>query len=120
MPPIEAGPEIQGDAKPKKLRLDTDNPFTGLRPDNRACLKVGVDSRCTVEMEYLTPEDAKALNLPPDTRMALHKCVRPKSLEGEYVPVKSPEEALAASEEFCDCVKRNSVSARRKCSRRKE
>lgn len=119
MLPIEKGPEIGGDTRPKTLRLDTTPPFSGIRPPERACLKVGVDTPCAVEMEYLTPEDAEALGLPSDTRMALHKCVRKKSLEGEYVPVKSPVDALKAADEFCDCVKGNSVAARKKCSRGK-
>lgn len=104
-----AGPTIDGSVLPErnlKVRdsklLDTGD---GLRPERLMCEKAGKKNyECQTELEYLTEQEAVELGLPPETRVTLHKCVRPGSKEGSFIPVNSVQEALQVSEDFCNCV----------------
>lgn len=119
MPRTEVGPELGGDERVRPLKLATDTDFSGLRAERDSCEKVGQTGfECLTEMEFLKPGDAKKLDLPKGTRMAIHKCVLPKSRAGEYRAVTSTEEATKVASEFCACVQKESSTARKKCSRR--
>jgi len=107
----EDGPDISGDeVAAHKLRLrdpDLLDDGKGLRPVAKMCAKSNKpEFRCQTEMEFLTEEQAIALKLPADTRMALHKCVRPGSMEGAFTPVTSAEDALTVANDYCKCVRK--------------
>ena len=103
-----AGPIIEGKTLgPKTLRPEEPELLQhyGLRPPKKMCAKSAGDNfKCQSQLEFLTPEDAKLLKLPVGTTMALHKCVRPNSMEGAFIPVKTSEEAFRKATAFCDCV----------------
>lgn len=103
------GPDISGTVLPERL-LKLREPQLldegdGLRAEKKMCNKAGkVNYECQTELEYVTAEEAAKLGLPASTRVALHKCVRPGSAEGAFVPVNSVEAAMRVSDEFCNCV----------------
>lgn len=105
----EPGPEISASILgPKTLRMEQPRLLTQeklLTPERFMCGKAEkANFRCQSELEFVTPEEAKQLKLPRGTTMALHKCVRPGSKEGAFIPVKTAKEALDAAEKFCACV----------------
>lgn len=108
---------MQGVA-PKELRISKAVPFRGVRSERSACMRVGLPGyECHTELEFLDEDSAEQLGLPKSTRFAVHKCVKPKSYEGKFVPVQSPLEASKVAKEFCNCTREESETTRRKCAR---
>jgi len=102
-----AGPIINGSTiGPNTLRPEEPELLQrGLRSLDDMCAKSAGDSfKCQSQLEFVTPDEAKMLKLPSGTKMALHKCVRPNSMEGAFIPVKTSEEAFKKANAFCDCV----------------
>lgn len=92
----------------------------GLREGRRLCLPSEPKNplpACRVELDFPTPSDMSAKDLPPGTVAVIRKC-HTKGQDGELVPVATLDEALAASREFCDCTGTKADQAkRRKCAR---
>lgn len=138
----QPGPDISGSILGLR-NLKTTEPellqqADGLRPERFMCEKVGQPNfRCQTQMEYPTAEEAAKLKLPPGTGMVLHKCVRPGSMDGAFVPVRDVQHALEVAQGFCACVENNGKvpkakavkpeppkfvrdAAREKCARKKD
>lgn len=92
----------------------------GLREGRRLCLPSEPKNplpACRVELDFPTPQDIAAKDLPSGTPAVIRKC-HTKSADGELVPVRTLDEALAASREFCDCTGTHAdQSKRKKCAR---
>jgi hypothetical protein len=116
---VSVGPVIDGNSiRPKDVHLDPKWKY-GMRPESAMCSKVGQPGYdCAVEFDLVTPEDVEEYGLPKGTKAVLHKCVRPGSAEGKFVPVETAKDALDAAKKFCKCVKANSVSERKRCARK--
>lgn len=87
------------------------------------CEKVGqVGYECMTELEFPNEKDAGKLGLKPG-RIYLHKCVSPRSTDGDYVEVPTVSVAVEAAKDHCQCVKpalaASTASARKKCMRKK-
>lgn len=101
------GPIISGSTLgPKSLKLEEPQLLTkGLTDERFMCAKSEKENfRCQTELEFILPGEEKSVGVPKGTRMALHKCVRPGSKEGSFIPVTSAADALRVGEEFCACV----------------
>ncbi len=123
-PGSNQGPTLDGKILAVK-RVSVEMPdliVKGMRKEKEMCLKSEQeDYSCQSELEFLTPEDAKALKLPVGTTAALHKCVRPGSKEGAFIPVETSAQAMEVGASFCGCVGDASAKSghRKKCARSK-
>lgn len=118
----ETGPILTGDLlNPRTLGVKQDSLLTYTRKPKDICGKVGeTNYLCQTDLDFIDEARAVELGLPKDTRAVIHKCVRPGSAEGEYVPVKNEHEALKVAKDYCGCVSTRLVDTRAKCARKKD
>ncbi len=124
--PTALGPELSAPLRPKNLTVQQPELYRearGVGSEKLVCTNVGRPGfECQSEIEFPNDKDIAKLKLDPAKRVYIHKCVRPGSFEGDFVPVDSVEEAVKVATSHCDCVRPNLVestaSARRKCQRR--
>ena len=92
----------------------------GLRTGSRLCVPSEKKNplTCRVELDFPSPEDEATKGLPPGTPAVIRKC-EVKGKDGPLVPVRTIDEALHVSTEFCNCVgSRPTDGKRKKCARK--